>query len=157
MLRRPPYPRRESACVPRFSNIEPTSNLVIALLVKQRVRSRCFVWRQKKKVSPCATLSLTRHKLVSSTQFSSVSILEMGKAWFLWCRCAFSFGYFSAFFLFNKHVLLWVMGGGGFHDNWDLGSQEILSSLRTFTNEAERTLNLPRRRSRQGTSPWLST
>ena len=42
-------------------------------------------------------------------------------------------------------------------DNWDLGSQEILSSLRTFTNEAERTLDLPRRRSRQGTSPWLST
>jgi len=41
-------------------------------------------------------------------------------------------------------VLLWVVGGGGFHDNWDLGSQEILSSLRTFTNEAERTLDLPR-------------
>jgi len=47
-------------------------------------------------------------------------------------------------------------GGGGFHDNWELGSQEILSLLRTFTNEAERTLDLPRRRSRQGTSPWLS-
>jgi len=56
----------------------------------------------------------------------------------------------------NKHVLLWVVGGGGFHDNGDLGSQEILTSLRTFTNEAERTLDLPRRRSRQGTSPWLS-
>jgi len=45
--------------------------------------------------------------------------------------------------LFYKQVLLWVMGGGGFHDNWDFGSQEILSSLKTFTNEAERTLDLP--------------
>jgi hypothetical protein len=27
---------------------------------------------------------------------------------------------------FNKHVLLWVVGGGGFHDNWDLVLQEIL-------------------------------
>ena len=25
-------------------------------------------------------------------QFSSVSIMVMGKTWFLWCRCAFSFG-----------------------------------------------------------------
>ena len=31
------------------------------------------------------------------------------------------------------------------------------SSLRTLANEAERTLDLPRRRSRHGTSPWLST
>jgi len=31
----------------------------------------------------------------------------------LWCRCAFSFG----FFFFYKQVLLWVVGGGGFHDN----------------------------------------
>jgi len=23
-------------------------------------------------------------------------------------------------FFLNKHVLLWVVGGGGFHDNWDL-------------------------------------
>ena len=30
-----------------------------------------------------------------------------------------------------------VVGGGGFHDNWDLGSQEILPSLRTLTDEAE--------------------
>ena len=29
--------------------------------------------------------------------------------------------------------------------------------LRTLTNEAERTLDLSTRRSRQGTSPWLST
>ena len=57
-------------------------------------------------------------------------------------------------FFFNKQVLLLVVGGGGFHDNWDFGSQEILSSFRTFTNEAERTLDLPRRRSRQGTSTW---
>jgi len=58
---------------------------------------------------------------------------------------------------FNKQVLLWVVGGGGFHDSWDSGSQEILTSLRTFTNEAERTLDLFRQWSRQGTSPWFST
>jgi len=29
-------------------------------------------------------------------------------------------------------VLLWVVGGRGFHDNRDLESQEILSSLRTL-------------------------
>ena len=52
-------------------------------------------------------------------------------------------------------MLLWVVGGGGFHDNCDLGSQEVLPSLRTFTYGAERTLDQPRRRSRQGTSPWL--
>jgi len=57
----------------------------------------------------------------------------------LWCRCAFSFGFFLFYFIFffYKQVLLWVVGGGGFHDNWDFASQEILSSFRTFTNEAE--------------------
>jgi len=79
-----------------------------------------------------------------------------GKYLLLWFRCAFSFGFFL-FFFFYKQVFRWVVGCGGFHDNWDLGSQEILSSLRTFTNQAERTLDLPRLRSRQGTSPWLST
>jgi len=64
---------------------------------------------------------------------------------------------FFLILVFYKQVLLWVVCGGGFQDNWDLGSQEILPSLRTFTNEAERTLDLPRRRSRKGTSPWLST
>jgi len=73
----------------------------------------------------------------------------------LWCRNAFSFGFFP--FFFYKQMLLSVVGGGGFHDNWDFGSQEILSSFRTFTNEAERTLDLPRRQSCQATSPWLST
>jgi len=62
--------------------------------------------------------------------------MEMGRTWFLWCRCAFSFGVFLLLFYFYKQVLLWVVGSGGFHDNWDLGSPEILSSLRTFTNEA---------------------
>jgi len=38
-------------------------------------------------------------------------------------KCAFSFGFF---FKKNKHVLLWVVGGGGFHDTWDLVFQEIL-------------------------------
>ena len=41
--------------------------------------------------------------------------------------------------------------------SWDLRSPEILPSLRTFTNEAERTLDPPTRRSRQCTSPWLWT
>ena len=37
-----------------------------------------------------------------------------------------------------------------FYDNWDLGSQIIISvSLRTFTYEAERTLDPPKPRSRQ--------
>ena len=36
-------------------------------------------------------------------------------------------------------------------------AQEFLPSLRTLTNKAERTWDLPRRRSRHGTSPWLST
>jgi len=31
-------------------------------------------------------------------------------------------------FLFNKHVLLWVVGGGGFHVNWELVLQEIQPS-----------------------------
>jgi len=25
----------------------------------------------------------------------------------------------------KKKVLLWVVGGGGVHDNWDLGSQKL--------------------------------
>jgi len=58
-------------------------------------------------------------------------------------------------FLKNKQVLLWVVGGEGFHDNWDLGSQKILPSLRTSTYEVERTLDSPRRLSRQGTSPLV--
>ena len=33
-------------------------------------------------------------------------------------------------------MLLWVVGGGGFHENWDFGSQEILSS---FEEEEEGT------------------
>jgi len=73
----------------------------------------------------------------------------------LWCRCAFSLEFFS---FFIKHLLLWVVDGGGFLDNWDFVSQEIVPELSTPpTYEAERTLDLPRRRSRQGTSPWLST
>jgi len=55
---------------------------------------------------------------------------------------------------FLLEVLL--VGCEGFHRPWDHSIQEILPSLRTLTNEAKRTLDLPRRRSRQGTSPWLS-
>jgi len=41
----------------------------------------------------------------------------------LWCRFAFSFGFFIC--CCNKQVLLClVVGGGGFHDTWDLGSQK---------------------------------
>jgi len=40
-------------------------------------------------------------------------------------------------------VLLWVVGGGGFHDKWDLGFPKLLPPLRTFTYEAERTLDPP--------------
>jgi len=51
---------------------------------------------------------------------------------------------FSSFF-FNKHVLLWEVGGGGFLDNWDPVSQDIFPQLShgTLTYEAERTLDLP--------------
>jgi hypothetical protein len=83
--------------------------------------------------------------------------MEMGKTWCSGAGAPSPSGVFFFFFFFYKQVLLWVVIGGGFHNNWDLGSQEILLSLRTFTNEAKRTLDLPRRRSRQGTSPWLST
>jgi len=38
------------------------------------------------------------------------------------------------------------MGGGGFHNNWDLGSQDIFLLLKTLTNEVERTLDPPTQR-----------
>jgi len=44
-----------------------------------------------------------RHKLASSTQFSSVSIMEMGNTWFR--RCAFSFGFFVFLFLQTRVAL----------------------------------------------------
>jgi len=47
----------------------------------------------------------TRYKLVSRTQFSTVSIVEIGKTWFLWCRSAFSFGVFL--FSQTSVALLW--------------------------------------------------
>ena len=71
--------------------------------------------------------------------------MEMGKTWCSGAGAPSPWGFFFPFF-FYKQVLLWVVGGGGFHDNWDLGSEKILSSLRTLTNEAERTLDLLRRR-----------
>jgi len=81
--------------------------------------------------------------MASRTQFRTVSMMEMGKTWFLWC--SFSFGFFFFFFLTNECCFALVVGGGGFHDKWDLGSQEILPSLRTLTYEVERILNLPTR------------
>ena len=55
----------------------------------------------KQKLKQVCT-SHTRHKLASSTKFSSVSIMQMGKTSFLWCRCAFSFGVFLLLFFFTN-------------------------------------------------------
>jgi len=65
---------------------------------------------------------------------------------------------FSSFF-FSKEQVLLCLSCGRWRITQTLGprAQEILPSLRTLNNEAERTLDLPRRRSRQGKSPWLST
>jgi len=64
----------------------------------------------------------------------------------------------SSFFLSKEQVLL-CLSCGMWRITQTLGprAQEILPSLRTLTNETERTLDLPTRRSRQGKSPWLST
>jgi len=55
--------------------------------------------------------------LARRTQFSTVFVVEMGKTWFLWCRCAFFFGFFLLFFL-NKQVLL-CFGG----ERWRISRQ----------------------------------
>ena len=69
--------------------------------------------------------------------------------------------FFLFFFFFLESTSVVLLKLWEVEDYTDLGTpcQEILPSLRTLTNdsEAERTLDLPRRRSRQGTSPWLST
>ena len=67
------------------------------------------------------------HQLARRTQFSTLFIMEMGTTWFLWCRCFLLQGFF--FLVTNKCCFALVVGGEGFHDNWDLGSQEILPSL----------------------------
>ena len=66
---------------------------------------------------------------------------------------------FFFFFFFSKELVLLCLSCGRWRITQTLGprAQEILPSLRTLTNEAERTLDLPTRRSRQGKSPWLST
>jgi len=66
--------------------------------------------------------------------------------------------FFLLFFLPKEQVLL-CLGCGRWRITQILGprAREILPSLRILTNEAERTLDLPRRRSRHGKSPWLST
>jgi len=65
------------------------------------------------------------------------------------------------FFLlfFSKEQVLLCLSCGRWRITQTFGprTQEILPSLRTLTNEAEQTLDLPTRRSRQGKSPWLST
>ena len=65
--------------------------------------------------------------------------------------------FFLLFFPSKEQVLL-CLSCGRWRITQTLGprAQEIFPSLKTFTNEAERTLDLPRRRSRQSTSPWLS-
>ena len=50
-----------------------------------------------------------------------------------------------------------VVSGARLLKRWDPVPEGSFSSLRTLTNEAEQTLDLPKRRSRHGTSPWLST
>ena len=49
------------------------------------------------------------------------------------------------------------MGGARLLKLWDPVPEGSFSSLRGLTNDTERTLDLPKRRSRHGTSPWLST
>ena len=70
---------------------------------------------------------------------------------------SFGFSFFLLFFFKRTSVALFKLWE--VEDYTDLGTpcQEILPSLRTLTNEAERTLDLPRRRNRHGLSPWLST
>ena len=60
--------------------------------------------------------------------------MEMGKTWFLWGRCAFSFEFLLLFFY--KQVLLWVVAGGGFNvGNLDDTLSEILcASSRVATS-----------------------
>jgi len=66
--------------------------------------------------------------------------------------------FFLLFFPSKEQVLL-SLSCGRWRITQTLGprAQEILPSLRTLTNEAERTLDLPTRWSRHDTSPWLST
>jgi len=65
---------------------------------------------------------------------------------------------FPSFFL-PKEQVLFCLSCEGWMITQTLGLrvQEILPSLETLTNESEPTLDLPRRLSRQGKSPWLST
>ena len=65
---------------------------------------------------------------------------------------------FSSFFFSKEQVLLYL-SCGRWRITQALGprDQEILPSHRTLTNEDEPTLDLPRRRRRQGKNPWLST
>jgi len=67
------------------------------------------------------------------------------------------FFFFPLFF--SKEPVLLCLSCGRLRITQTLGprARGILPSLRTLTNEAERTLDLTRRRSRQGKSPWLST
>jgi len=52
------------------------------------------------------------------------------------------------YFILKKQVLLRsFVGGGEFQRPWDLSIQQMLPLLRTFTNEAEQILDLPRQQS----------
>jgi len=82
----------------------------------------------------------TRQKKVT------VSTMDMGETWFVLYRCVLHFEFF--FPCSNKGCFAVVVDGGGFHKNWDLGSQEILPSFRTLTkfvrhHGAERIFELP--------------
>jgi len=66
--------------------------------------------------------------------------------------------FFSLLFFPSKEQVLLCVSCVGWRITQTLGprAQEILPSLRTLTNVDERTLDLPRRRDRQGATPWLS-
>ena len=98
--------------------------------------------------------------LARRTQFSTVFVVEMGKTWFLWCRCDFFFGVFF-FFLVDKQVLL-CFGGGRWRISRQLGSW--ISKNLTITKVPHgwgRTNFGPAHTTEPpghiATSPWLST
>ena len=85
------------------------------------------------------------------SQFSKLSTADQ--------RGCLSFGFSFFLLYFFKRTSVALLSCGRWRITQTLGARArgILPSLRTLTNEAERTLDLPRRRSRHGSRPWLST
>jgi len=99
--------------------------------------------------TPVVLLWCRANRLICQSQFSTISIVEM------WTNCQWVLnlsgagvrapsGFSWFFFTTNRccQCFVLVVDVGGFHDNWDLGFQEIFPSLRTLTYETERTLDL---------------